>query len=180
MTYFCYRRRVTNLRAEITHAAKYLAAECNHCDNLEYTLQSNDEMKASEKSHNATNLNEDRLSNSSIYEDPALCVQCATNYESSSHNLYQIIDDHLYDEIVKKTEISQSDSEYDHLDHSRPLQKFHPNYHRASISNMSTLNRQNRIEAPSSFGVIYEELQFFEQPIYSNASVSEANVTKQT
>lgn len=57
---------------------------------------------------------------------------------------------------------STPDTEYDHLDYSRPIQKPNPHYHRTTSSAMSTLSHRDResnqsnSKFPSSFESTYD------------------------
>lgn len=102
-----YRRRVKQLEAEITHVVNFLAEECINFNNLEYTMQSSDETKLATTPDNNKKFSllkeEDQSSNSKIYKDPI--IMCISDYDSSGPSRSQVIGDHLYDELVKRSEI---------------------------------------------------------------------------
>lgn len=141
MTYFCFQGCVTNLKAEITHSANQLAEDFSHFDNLEYMVQSNAETKYHHDRF--TKLNKDQLSNSSI-DGPALCE---SNEGLSVQTIRQVVNEHLYDEIVN-SKTYQSDTENDHLDHFRPIHKAKPHYIRVLGSNAQETTSSHRPSSP--------------------------------
>lgn len=76
---------------------------------MEYLRQRNNKTNVSTNSHR--NENKKLNKNASISKDSALC----TSSDSCQAN-----DDHFYNEIVTRIETNEPDTEYDHLDHTRP------------------------------------------------------------
>lgn len=134
---FYYRRRVANLKAEITHVVKYFSEEPNNFDNPVYTYQQQGSVSTDASTllrHNGmnnfrqtkplNNLNNfDNDSNSSgraaaysLQYDPRLMNQKNFDADLTNPNVYHSIEDHVYDEIKLKAEGSE---EYDHLDYTR-------------------------------------------------------------
>lgn len=64
--------------------------------------------------------------------------------------------------LIKNISPTTPDTEYDHLDYSRPIQKPNPHYHRTTSSAMSTLSHRDREsnqsnnKFPSSFESTYD------------------------
>jgi hypothetical protein len=152
-----YRRRVANLKAEIGHVVRYMSDDPRNFDNPVYQYQPSvntdtstlirhngmmNNLRQTRPSHMDRLNNFDHDSNSSgraaaysLQYDPELMNQKNHDADLTNPNLYSSIDDHLYDEI--KLKYADLDSEYDHLDYSRPQQPVSKHYHRAMSSTMS-------------------------------------------
>lgn len=122
---FYYRRRVANLKAEITHVVKYMSEDRNNFDNPVYSYQqasiSTDASTLLHRNGVMNNLrqtkpsNMDRLNNFdqdsnssgraaaySLQYDSQLMNQKNHDADLTNPNVYTTIDDHLYDEIKLK------------------------------------------------------------------------------
>ena len=122
---FYYRRRVANLKAEITHVVKYFSEEPNNFDNPVYSYQqgsvATDASTLLHRNGAVNNLrqtkplnierlnNFDQESNSSgragaytLQYDSQLMKEKNREADLTNPNVYHTIEDHLYDEIKIK------------------------------------------------------------------------------
>lgn len=155
-----YRRREANLKTEMAHVKYIAEQQGfggntiidrNHFDNPVYSYGSPPKRDDESNLLNNTNIIRNNLKQTNtILERQRMGLPCCStdgddfsskgycgsetnslknkNADATNPNLYQGID-HVYDEIKQK-DVSDLDTEYDHLDYSRPSSAWKPHYQR--------------------------------------------------
>lgn len=151
-----YRRRVANLKAEVNHVVNFMIQEQpGHFDNPVYSAYPNQPGAGPNGSaigaqHNGvangslirnnlrdpkSNLDKYRYpENESVGTDRSYSIQFLSesqkNFDADMTNPNYDVKDHVYDEIKHKDGYKDLDTEYDHLDYSRPGSSHKTHYFR--------------------------------------------------
>ncbi|XP_062710528.1 uncharacterized protein LOC109409735 isoform X2 [Aedes albopictus] len=154
-----YRRRVANLKAEVNHVVNYMIQEQpGHFDNPVYSAYQNQPGAGSQGGGGSinggqpngvangslirnnlrnpkSNLDKYRYpENESVGTDRSYSIQFLSesqkNFDADMTNPNYDVKDHVYDEIKHKDGYKDLDTEYDHLDYSRPGSSHKTHYFR--------------------------------------------------
>lgn len=151
-----YRRRVANLKAEVNHVVNYMIQEQpGHFDNPVYSAYQNQpgagangavsgghpngvangSLIRNNLRNPKSNLDKYRYpENESVGTDRSYSIQFLSesqkNFDADMTNPNYDVKDHVYDEIKHKDGYKDLDTEYDHLDYSRPGSSHKTHYFR--------------------------------------------------